>query len=82
MINVEEKYQFYLEKVGLNESTMHPIQIQQLRETFFGAFGIMIRILSEEDINEKDLNSIGNQVASFFKKTIIINDLMKKDRQN
>jgi hypothetical protein len=46
--NIEQQYQFYLEKNGLSESTMPAIQNTVMRNTFFGAFGIMMVLLQED----------------------------------
>lgn len=46
--NLEDQYQFYLEKVKLTEATMHPVQRIQLRETFMGAAGIVLLLIRDE----------------------------------
>jgi predicted membrane protein len=67
MFNIEEQYQVYLKQVGLEESKMIDVQRKQLRETFFGAFGIVSIILQDQDIKTTDLsNDLRKQVTKFF----------------
>lgn len=71
--NLEDQYQFYLEKVQLEEATMHPTQRIQLRETFMGAAGIVLLLirdefstLSDED-GDRMFTWMVDQVTEFWK---------------
>jgi len=67
MFNIEEQYQVYLKKVGLDESEMIDVQKKQLRETFFGALGMLSVILQDKTINPIDLaDNIRKQASQFF----------------
>lgn len=58
--------------MGLIESTMHPQQKIQLRQTFFGASGQMLLLLRddlselEEEKAMETLQDLINQVNNFF----------------
>lgn len=70
--NLEDQYQFYLEKVQLNEATMHPTQRIQLRETFMGAAGIILLLIRDEfaALSDQDgdrmFTSMIDQVSEFW----------------
>lgn len=70
--NLEHQYQLYLQRMALAESTMHPQQKIQLRQTFFGASGQMLILLRDElsKLDEEKametLQDLINQVGNFF----------------
>lgn len=70
--NLEYQYQLYLQRMALSESTMHPQQRIQLRQTFFGASGQMLILLRdelsklEEEKAMETLQDLLNQVNNFF----------------
>jgi len=70
--NLEHQYQLYLQRMALSESTMHPQQEIQLRQTFFGASGQMLILLRdelsklEEEKAMETLQDLINQVGNFF----------------
>lgn len=70
--NLEHQYQLYLQRMALSESTMHPQQKIQLRQTFFGASGQMLILLRdelsklEEEKAMETLQDLINQVSNFF----------------
>lgn len=70
--NLEHQYQLYLQRMTLSESTMHPQQKIQLRQTFFGASGQMLILLRdelsklEEEKAMETLQDLINQVGNFF----------------
>jgi hypothetical protein len=70
--NLEHQYQLYLQRMSLSESTMHPQQKIQLRQTFFGASGQMLILLRdelsklEEEKAMETLQDLINQVGNFF----------------
>lgn len=72
IFNLENQYQLYLKRMGLIESTMHPQQKIQLRQTFFGASGQMLLLLRddlselEEEKAMETLQDLINQVNNFF----------------
>jgi hypothetical protein len=76
-MNLEHQYQLYLERMGLSEDRMHPVQKMQLKQTFYGACGQMLTLLRDEvGALEEDeaveaveaLASMLNQVRNFFLK--------------
>ncbi len=70
--NLEHQYQLYLQRMALSESTMHPQQKIQLRQTFFGVGGQMLILLRdelsklEEEKAMETLQDLINQVGNFF----------------
>jgi hypothetical protein len=70
--NLEHQYQLYLQRMALSESTMHPQQKIQLRQTFFGASGQILILLRdelsklEEEKAMETLQDLLNQVGNFF----------------
>lgn len=70
--NLENQYQLYLQRMSLSESTMHPQQKIQLRQTFFGASRQMLILLRdelsklEEEKAMETLQDLINQVGNFF----------------
>lgn len=70
--NLEHQYKLYLQRMSLSESTMHPQQKIQLRQTFFGASGQMLILLRDElsKLEEvkamETLQDLINQVGNFF----------------
>jgi hypothetical protein len=70
--NIEDQYQLYLQKIGLSESNMHPVQKEQIKLTFYGAFS-QLMILLEDNIAELEddkafqvLEGFKTQIANFF----------------
>lgn len=70
--NLEDQYQFYLEKVELKEDSMHPTQRVQLRQAFMGASGIILLVirdefsaLSDED-GDRQFTSMIDQVSDYW----------------
>jgi hypothetical protein len=72
--NLETQYQLYLQRVGLKEQDMHPIQKQQLKHAFMGGIGQLL-ILQRDDLtklHEDDgaevlqnmLNEVGNYLLT------------------
>lgn len=72
--NLEHQYQFFLNKIGLKEKDMHPVQKVQLKETFFGACGVLLILFRDEitKLEEDDAVSVMQdmieQVANYFLK--------------
>lgn len=72
--SLENQYQLYLQRVGLNEATMHPIQKKQLKQTFFGAVGQILLLQRDEltklsdddgaDVLQNMLDEVGNHFLS------------------
>lgn len=71
--NLEDQYQFYLGKMKLQESTMHPTQRIQLREAFMGASGIILLLIRDEfgalsdDEGDAMFTSMVDQVGQYWK---------------
>lgn len=74
--NLEEQYQFYLEKVELQEATMHPDQRVQLRQAFMGASGIILLLIRDEfaslsdDDGDRMFTSMVDQVGNYWEKEV------------
>lgn len=72
---IEEQYQAYLRRVGLLEAQLLPIQKQEIRRAFFGAWGQLLVCLEEditllgEDDAVRVLESMKLQVLTFFQAT-------------
>lgn len=74
--NLEDQYQFYLDKVDLQEADMHPTQRTQLRQAFMGASGIVLLLirdefstLSDED-GDRMFTSMIDQVTEFWNREV------------
>ena len=72
IFSVEDQYQLYLQKIGLQEQTMHPVQKEQLKQTFYGAFA-QLMVLLEDNIAELEddkafdvLEGFKTQIANYF----------------
>lgn len=69
---VEEHYQFYLEKMGLDESKMHPTQRTETRRVFFGSWGQLLMFMQNDIVELSDqegfqiLDGMVNEVGQFF----------------
>lgn len=76
--NIETLYQQYLQRVGLEESKMAPLQQKQLRQTYFGASGNLLMLLKNdisplpEDEAVIVLEDLINQVANYFGKQVML----------
>lgn len=70
--NLEHQYQLYLQRVGIKESHMNPIQKKETKQAFFGAMGQMLVLqrdelaaLSDEDAVDT-LQDMWNQVSNYL----------------
>lgn len=70
--NLNHQYQLYLERVGLKESNMSPVQAKETKQAFFGAMGQMLVLqrdelaaLSDDDAVDT-LQDMWEQVAKYF----------------
>lgn len=71
--NLDRQYQYYLQRVNLNEATMSPVQRVETKRAFFAACGQML-ILMRDGIgnieNESDairtMDDLLNQVGNFW----------------
>lgn len=72
--DLEYQYKQYLERVGLFEDAMSPVQRIEMKRTFMGACGVILMILKTdlgplpEDEAVKTLQSMYDQVSDFFLK--------------
>jgi len=75
--NLENQYQLYLKRVGLNEKQMPPLQKKQLKQSFMGACGQMLLLLRddvgalEEDAAILTMENMIKQVGNYFAKQVI-----------
>jgi len=47
-LDLNDQYQFYLELIGMKESTMHPVQRVQVRHAFIAGCGQMLILLRDK----------------------------------
>lgn len=72
--DLEHQYQLYLERVGLKEANMHPVQKTETRRAFMGACGQMLILLRddlgalEESKAIETMQDMINQVQVHFMK--------------
>ena len=70
MSTLEEMYQFYLNKVNLDEKTMGKIQRIEIRRAFFGAIGIFLINYTQEasagDEVEIPVQKFKDEIAEVF----------------
>ncbi len=68
------QYQLYLERVGLKEPNMHPVQRTETKRAFIGACGQMLILLRddlgalEESKAIETMQDMMNQVGNYFMK--------------
>ncbi len=72
--NLEKQYQLYLERGGITESQMHPIQKVETKRAFMAACGQMLILLRDDlgllevDKAIEQLQDMMNQVQAFWLK--------------
>ena len=70
--SIEKEWKLYLERVGLNEMTMHPDQNTETKRAFYGAYGQALIQISdevaelEEDTGVEVLTHLIDQVTIFW----------------
>lgn len=70
--DLEHQYQIFLQRMSLNEDTMHPLQKSQLKQAFFGACGQMLILFRDDVVTLYDDHSYDvvrgmiDQVGEFF----------------
>jgi len=75
--DIEFQYNLYLDRVGLKEENMHPVQAQETKRSFMAAAG-QILVLLRDDISELSddegvevLEKLMTQVANFWTNEIV-----------
>lgn len=74
--NLDHQYQLYLERVGIKEEDMHPIQKTETKNAFMGACGQMLDICVNEIPDFDDGSAIEvmsyllHQVQDFWKSRV------------
>ena len=64
-INLENQFQFYLKRVGLDEKTMSEIQLQETKRAFFGGLSQMFVLFLEiGELPEENCNAIFDEIES------------------
>ncbi len=70
--DLEYQYQLYLQRVGLDENRMHPVQKRETKQAFYGACG-QILVLLRDDLSTLDekkamnaFQNLYNQVSNYF----------------
>lgn len=58
--NLEVQYDLYLQRVGLKQSAMHPIQNKLMKDSFLAACGIMLVMLRD------DLGAIEDEMEAIY----------------
>lgn len=72
--DLEHQYRLYLDRVGLKEANMHPVQKIETRRAFMGACGQMLILLRddlgslEESKATETMQDMINQVQVHFMK--------------
>jgi hypothetical protein len=70
--NIEKQYQLFLNKMALDEATMHQIQKVQTRRAFMGGFSQAMLLMTSEVVNlsEEDamvaITDLMDQVQGFW----------------
>lgn len=65
-------FSFYLQTVGLDEKTMHPVQLQETKRAFYGAVGEMLIVFRDDvpKLSQKEqalkLNDMIQQINLFW----------------
>ena len=86
--NLEEQYQFYLNKVNMQEAAMPPTQRTEIRRAFMGACGIMLIMLRDDlaklsdDAAVDTLDSMTKQVGEFFAQEVVNFEIKKQQKNN
>jgi hypothetical protein len=76
LFDLDYQYSLYLQRVGLNESTMMPIQAQETKRAWFGAAGQILDLLTDgmDNLNESQaipkLAGLFDQVMHFWTQEI------------
>lgn len=76
LFDLDVQYSLYLQRVGLDESTMMPIQAQETKRAFFGAAGQMLDLLTNgcDSLTESEaipkLGGLFDQVQHFWMQEI------------
>ena len=70
-INLENQFQFYLKRVGLDEKTMSEIQLQETKRAFYGGFAQMwVLFIEVGELPEGDCDvifiDIEKQITEFW----------------
>jgi len=75
--DIEQQYQFYLNKVKLNEETMHPAQRVETRRAFYGAWSQLIFLVRDEmavfpdNIRQGIITRMINELSVYWNKVIL-----------
>ena len=71
-VDIEKQFGLYLKMVGLKKEEMHPIQLQETKRAFFGAWGQLLALM-KDDVSAlpdeeavKVLQDMLNQVFNFW----------------
>lgn len=46
--NLEYQWKLYLDRVGLKEETMYPVQLQETKRAFYGACGQLLFLMRDD----------------------------------
>lgn len=72
-LDLEDQFSFYLNKVGLSKSEMHPIQLTETKRAFMGACGQMLVLfrdvlgaIEDEDKAILQMEDLFNQIQIFW----------------
>lgn len=53
-LSVADQWQIYLDKTGLKEATMHPVQLVETKHTFYAGFGEGLAIIHDHLLGKTD----------------------------
>ena len=75
-VDIEQQFDFYLEKNNLDKSKMNPIQLIETRRAFYGGFSMFFTKLDEisrlnDDEMLSTMDDIENQLIVFWKMAVL-----------
>jgi len=75
--DLEEQYQFFLKKIGLDESKMGEVQRKSMKDSFFGACGILLKVfhmdigkIEDEGEAIREMNGMLKMVEDYWIKRL------------
>jgi len=73
LFDLNYQYDLYLERVGLDKDTMHPVQAVETKRAFFGACGQVLVLLRDDMPDDETtcvviLQAMHDQVGLFWSK--------------
>lgn len=82
IFNIEHQFKMYLQRIGFANVKLNPIQLQEMKRAFFGAFGLCLLLFRDyvsefpEERGIEILEGMLNECGEYFK-----NEVKKHDEQ-